>query len=67
MKGSDHLLIQGTFGELPDIGTSWDEAGLQQWLDLVETAARVIYRLPSKAENQHRHGRGAAGPAKEET
>ncbi len=46
MRGADHLLIQGALSELPDLNTPWDEPGLQQWLDLLETSARVIFKLP---------------------
>ncbi len=49
-RGADHLLIQGTLAELPPNDEPWDEAGLQQWLNLVETAARVIYKLPRRNE-----------------
>jgi hypothetical protein len=49
-RGADHLLMQGTLAELPPSDEVWDEAGLEQWLNLVETAARVIYKLPRRQE-----------------
>jgi hypothetical protein len=50
MRGADHLLVRGALAELPDIGTPWSEDGLEEWLALVEHAARVIFKLPRRTE-----------------
>ena len=46
MRGADHLLIRGALAELPEMGTAWTEDDLTAWMELIETAVRVIYRLP---------------------
>jgi hypothetical protein len=39
-------LIDGVLDELPPLDESWKEDQLQQWLAFLESALRVVYRLP---------------------
>jgi hypothetical protein len=55
-RGADHLLMQGAFAELPPTSEQWKEEGLEQWLELVETAARVIYKLPRRHTTSNPNG-----------
>lgn len=43
-------LIDGVLDELPELGGTWTEDELQQWLSFLESALRVVYRLPKPAE-----------------
>ena len=43
-------LIDGVLDELPELGGTWTEDELQQWLSFFESALRVVYRLPRPAE-----------------
>ena len=43
-------LIDGVLDELPELGGTWTENELQQWLSFLESALRVVYRLPRPAE-----------------
>lgn len=40
-------LIAGALEQLPD-GHEWNEAEMNQWLQLIEMALRVVYRLPKE-------------------
>ncbi|MDO8731996.1 MAG: hypothetical protein Q7L55_05410 [Actinomycetota bacterium] len=42
-----HKLVDGALDLLPDIGGTWDENQLRQWLSFLESALRVVYKLPA--------------------
>jgi len=39
-------LLEGALEELPDTAGGWSEQGLRDWLDLIEMALRVAYKVP---------------------
>lgn len=47
-RGAEHLLMQGALAELPLPSEGWNAEGLEQWMELVEAAARMIYKLPRR-------------------
>jgi hypothetical protein len=51
-------LIDGVLDELPELGGTWSEDELQQWLSFLESALRVVYRLPRPAEGTTTGGEG---------
>ena len=51
-------LIDGVLDELPELGGTWTENELQQWLSFLESALRVVYRLPKPAEGTTAGGEG---------
>ena len=53
-----HKLINGVLDELPELGGTWTEDELQQWLAFFESALRVVYRLPKPAEGMTAGGEG---------